>query len=127
MGATTVDDEVRVRRLLLVAAAAVVVQTSITDYGTGNGDVARFWALIGLVALALVLWRRSRVARVFTVVTGVTGAAVHGLVALGGGGMHPVVVALSFLAQALPLVTRPVHEHVRRPATNVAPDVPTAV
>ena len=93
-----------------VSAAALVVQTAVTTYPQEDGGV--LWLWVGLVLLWFVQARRGRVARVLVVASGLVGALVH---LLGGLAQpHALLVAASFLAQAVPLMTPAVRAHVKR-------------
>jgi hypothetical protein len=107
--------QTRVGRLVLVSLAALGVQVSLTDYGPGAESAAGGWLLIGCLLLWLVYRKRSRVARGMVVVPSLAGAVVYGMAALGGERIGPVpaLIALAYLAQALPLLTGPVRRHVQ--------------
>jgi len=124
---TTIDetiDETRAKSLLLLSAVGVLVQHSWTDTRSPGLGPDPIWLVVDLVALVLVLRRRSRVARGYLVVMGAFGAVVFGLVAMGGG-VYPVVMALACLTQTVPLLREPVRRHVRRPQRVAPPGHPT--
>ncbi len=98
------------RSLLLVSGAFLTVQVVFTDYGEGNSGAAGFWFAVGCLLLWLVHRKRSRVARGVIVVTALVGALFYGLGALVAP--HAAWLAFVHLGQAVPLLVRPVREHV---------------
>lgn len=95
-----------------LSALFLALQVVLTDYGAmGSGAADPFWLVIGCLLLVAVYQRRSRVARGVVVVSAFVGVIIYGLAAL----IDPraALVALSFLGQALPLLTNPVRQHVR--------------
>ncbi len=100
-----------VRRMLGTSLICLAAQSSLTDYGTGGPGAAVFWFLIGGLLLWLVARQGSRAARGVIVVTSLLGAVVYAVIAFGGD-VRAAVVALLFVGQAVPLLTRPVREHV---------------
>ncbi len=89
-------------------------QVALTDYGSGHDGQSVFWVVVGVLMLWLVVRRRSRLARSFVVVTSVLGGIIYALV-LGsypGGPLHAAALSALFFGQALPLLTRPVRDHV---------------
>jgi hypothetical protein len=100
--------------MVLVSGGFLTVQVSATDYGDGilDSQLGAFWFLVGAILLWLVQRRRSRVARGVIVVLSLAGAVVYGLDALDSG--RAALVAVTYLGQALPLVTAPVRRHVSR-------------
>lgn len=106
------------RTLLGVSGLALAAQVAATDYGAGQEPAAGFWFAVGCLLLWLVYRRRSRVARGFIIVTSLAGAVVYGLNALGDG--RSAFLALAFLAQAAPLMSRHVRQHVQAAAVTNA-------
>jgi hypothetical protein len=70
--------------------------------------------VLGCLLLWLVYRKHSRAARGFVIVTSLLGATLYGLVAVGEAGS--AFLALGFLAQAAPLMTRQVRRHVQAAA-----------
>jgi hypothetical protein len=104
-----------VKRLLLVSAAFLLFQVINTDYdpdpGESSAAPAVLWFVVGCVLLRLVYSKRSRVARGLVVITSFWGA---GIFAFGTfESLHYVILTISFLGQGLPLVSRPVRDHVQ--------------
>jgi hypothetical protein len=106
-------DRARVRRLLGVSLLFLGAQVSLTDYGASGSGAGVLWFAVGCLLLWMVSSRRSRVARGVVVVTSLFGAVLYGGAALSGD-LHAVLIALTFLGQAAPLLTRSVREHVTR-------------
>jgi hypothetical protein len=102
------------RTLVVVSGVALAAQVATTDYGAGQEAAAGVWFVVGCLLLWLVYSRRSRVARGFIIVTSLAGAVVYGLNALGDG--RSAFLALAFLAQAVPLMSRQVRRHVQAAA-----------
>lgn len=100
----------QVRWLLGLSAACLVVRVSLTDYGPDDRTAGTPWVLLGLTMLWLIYRLRSRVARGVIVVTSLTGAVACALAAFTSG--HAALLAILFAGQALPLLTRPVRNHV---------------
>jgi hypothetical protein len=104
------------RRLLLIplglSALFLALQTALSTYGSMDSEATgRFWLVIGCLLLVAVYRWRSRVARGVVVVSAFVGVVIYGLAALTDP--HAALVALSFLGQALPLLTKPVRRHVQ--------------
>lgn len=103
-----------VKRLVMLSGAFLVLQVASTDYGAGADEsaVSVFWFIIGAVLLWLVYRKRSRVARGFVIVLSMVGAVIYAIVAIGEarGGL----LAVLYIGQALPLLSSPVRQHVRR-------------
>ena len=103
------------RRLLPVplglSALFLALQTALSTYGVDPEATGRFWLAIGWLLLVAVYRWRSRVARGVLVVSAFVGVVIYGLAALTDP--HATLVAMSFLGQALPLLTRPVRQHVQ--------------
>ena len=108
--ATPAERSSSVRRLLLVSAFALAVQTSLTDYGTRVPGAGVWWFLLGVLLLWLVDSRRSRLARGLVVVSSLLGAVLHGTAVPEDG--SAAVLAVAYLAQAVPLLAGPVRRHV---------------
>jgi len=100
--------------MVLVSGGFLTVQVAATDYGGGtiDGQAAVFWFLVGIVLLWLVQRRRSRIARAAIVVVSLAGAVIYGLGALDSG--RAALLALTYVGQALPLLTVWVQRHVSR-------------
>ncbi|MCZ2822884.1 MULTISPECIES: hypothetical protein [unclassified Modestobacter] len=104
------------RKHVLVAlglsALFLALQVVLTDHGDmGAGAAGWFWMVVGCLLLATVYRGHSRVARGVVVVSAFVGVIVYGLAALTDP--RAALVALAFLGQALPLLTKPVRQHVR--------------
>ncbi len=99
------------RRLVAVSGAALTAQVVATDYGVGHAGAAGFWFVLGCLLLWMVYRRRSRAARGFVIVTSLVGVVVYGLGALGDA--RSAFLALTFLAQAAPLMSGQVRRHVQ--------------
>lgn len=97
-----------------MSGVALAAQVAATDYGTGHEAAAGSWFVVGLLLLWLVHRRRSRAARGFVIVTSLAGAVLYGVNALGNG--RSAFLALAFLAQAAPLMSPQVRQHVRAAA-----------
>ena len=103
----------RTRDLTLLSATFLVVQVSLTNYGTGYQGAAVTWLLIGLVLLWFVYRKRSRVARGLVIVTSWVGAVVFALTALSWPvDWRAVLLVLAYAGQAVPLMLLPVRRHV---------------
>lgn len=109
--ASAVNGEGATRVLVGVSATALAAQVALTDYGTGQQSAAAIWFVIGCVLRWLVYSRRSRAARGFVIVASLVGAILYGLDALND--THSAFLAVAFLAQAVPLMTKPVRLHVQ--------------
>ncbi len=98
----------------VVSGLCLAGQVALTDFGGRNDGQRVFWLVVGVLLLWLVVSRRSRLARSFVVVTSLLGGVVYALVLLAypGGPLHAAVLSALFFGQALPLMTRPVSEHV---------------
>ena len=111
-GAGPVTDVAVVRRRLLISALFLLVQVAATDYGDqGRAGSGIFWFAVGAGLLWLVHRRRSRVARGVVVVGSLVGAVVYAFGAFYG--LHAAVLMVAYVGQALPLLTRPVRQHVQ--------------
>ena len=99
----------------VISGVCLAGQVALTDFGGGNGPRV-FWLLVGVLLLWLVVWRRSRSARAFVVVSSLLGGIIYALLLLAypGGPVHAAVLSVLFFGQALPLMTRSVRDHVRR-------------
>ena len=100
-----------VRGLLLLSLAFLVPQQMLTRYPRGD-DGATVWLVVGCLLLWLIYRRNSARARAFSVYPAVIGAWIYAC-QIPREGSSAAVLALLFLGQALPLVARPVREHVR--------------
>ena len=98
----------------VMSGVSLAGQVALTDFGAGEDGQRVFWLLVGVLLLWLVVRRRSRAARAFVVVTSLLGGVIYALVLLSypGGPLHAAVLSALFFGQALPLMTRPVREHV---------------
>ncbi|MCZ2807050.1 hypothetical protein O2W18_18235 [Modestobacter sp. VKM Ac-2983] len=106
-------DRTRLLIPLGLSAFFLALQAALTDYShMDSGAAGRFWLAVGCLLLVAVYRARSRVARGVIVVSAFVGVVIYGLVTLTDS--YAVLVALSFLGQALPLLTKPVRQHVRR-------------
>jgi peptidoglycan/LPS O-acetylase OafA/YrhL len=105
-------------RLIALSWAFLAIQVSATDYGTEGPDLALGWLLIGSLLLLLVHRRRSRIARGLVIVPAMTGAIGCAIASFTDGSAG--FVAVTFLGQALPLLTPAVRRHVQRPAADDA-------
>jgi hypothetical protein len=94
-----------------MSAVALTVQVANTDYGVGHAGAAGLWLLLGCLLLWLVYRRRSRAARGFVIVTSLAGTVVYSIIALTDASSG--VLAVLFLSQALPLLSRQVRRHVQ--------------
>lgn len=109
--ATSVASEAHARPWLFISFASLVVQVTETDYGLTNAQAtAWFWLVVGAGLLAFVYWRRSRLARGLLLVSAFFGAVVYGMTMLETNSNW--VLCAAYLGQALPLLARPVREHV---------------
>ena len=99
----------------VISGVCLAAQVALTDFGGGNGPRV-FWLFVGRLLLWLVVWRRSRLARVFVVVSSLLGGIIYALLLLAypDGPVHAAVLSALFFGQALPLMTRSVRHHVRR-------------
>jgi hypothetical protein len=95
--------------LLLTSLVFAALQVSLTDYGQAGGAAFSFG--LAVVLLGFVHARRSRSARRILVVLAITGAILHGLGGIGADD-YPLLLVLAWVGQAVPLLTRPVREHV---------------
>jgi MYXO-CTERM domain-containing protein len=105
-------------------------QVALTDFGGGDDGQRFFWLLLGVLLLWLIVRRRSRLARALVVITSLLGGIIYALVLLSypGGPLHAAVLSALFFGQALPLMTRPVREHVHAvDPTTLAPTKEGAV
>ncbi|MCZ2837694.1 hypothetical protein [Modestobacter sp. VKM Ac-2985] len=101
-----------VRVALGLSALFLALQVVLTDHGHVGAEAAGWsWMVVGCLLLATVYRGHSRVARGVVVVSALVGVVVYGLAALTDP--RAALVALSFLGQALPLLTAPVRQHVR--------------
>jgi hypothetical protein len=107
---TFLDDDRYARRLVMLSGVALAAQVAATDYGVGRAATAGPWFALGCLLLWLVYRKRSRAARGFVIVTSLVGAVGYGLGALGD--VDSAFLALAFLAQAAPLMSRRVRRHV---------------
>ena len=104
------------RSLILVSGVFLLLQVAVTDYGADrNAEV--FWFVSGAVLLWLVYRKHSRVARGVMIVLALTGAVFYATVAVADGpaaaaGRSAALLALSYLGQALPLLTTPVRRYL---------------
>lgn len=105
------EDERGARRLVVLSGVALAAQVAATDYGTDQAAAAGLWFVLGCLLLGLIYRKRSRTARVFVIVTSLVGAVLYGLGALGDA--RSAFLALAFLAQAAPLMTKEVRRHVQ--------------
>jgi len=99
------------RWLLGASGVALAAQVAATDYGAGREAAAGLWFVVGCLLLWLVYRRRGRAARGCIIVTSLAGAVIYGVNALGDG--RSAFLALAYLAQAAPLMSRRVRQHVR--------------
>ena len=108
--ADAAPDRLPLRALLLLSAAFLTVQVVLTDYGDGHAGAAGLWFVVGCLLLLAVYRRRSRVACGVAVVTAFVGAVIYTVATL----RNPPAgfLALTYLGQAIPLLLRPVREHV---------------
>jgi len=98
--------------LLGLSAAFLALQVALTDYGDAPGAATGWWWLVvGCLLLVAVGRRRSRLARGTAVVSALVGVVVYSTTAVGDP--HAALLALTFLGQALPLLTAPVRRHVQ--------------
>ncbi len=108
------------RRRPVTAYAALsgiflAAQVALTDFGEGQDGQKVFWLVVGVLLLSLVVRRRSRVARAFVVVTSLIGAVIYALVLFTypAGPLHAAALSALFFGQAVPMMARPVRDHVR--------------
>jgi hypothetical protein len=101
-----------VRGLVLLSLAFLVPQQALTRYPPGEDGANELWLAVGCLLLWFIYRRNSALARAFTVYPAVIGALIYGSQIPREGGIA-AVLALLFLGQALPLMARPVREHVR--------------
>jgi peptidoglycan/LPS O-acetylase OafA/YrhL len=97
-----------------MSGVSLAGQVALTDFGSGDDGQRVFWLLVGMLLLWLVVRRRSRLARAFVVATSLLGGVIYAVVLLSypGGPLHAALLSALFFGQALPLMTRPVREHV---------------
>jgi peptidoglycan/LPS O-acetylase OafA/YrhL len=97
-----------------MSGVSLAGQVALTDFGSGDDGPRVFWLLVGMLLLWLVVRRRSRLARAFVVATSLLGGVIYAVVLLSypGGPLHAALLSALFFGQALPLMTRPVREHV---------------
>ena len=115
-GSVLVEERARTARaaapvawLLVASLVCHVIQVSLTGYG--RPEVGPFWLALDAILIALVYVRRSRAARMILVVTAMVGALLHGLGGIGADD-YPLLLVLAWAGQAVPLLLRPVREHV---------------
>lgn len=101
-----------VRGLVLLSLAFLVPQQALTRYPRGEDGANEFWLAVGCLLLWLIYRRNSARARAFAVHPAVIGALIYAS-QIPREGSSAAVLALLFLGQALPLMARPVREHVR--------------
>lgn len=101
-----------VRGLLLLSLAFLVPQQALTRYPRGEDGANELWLAVGCLLLWFIYRRNSALARAFTVYPAVIGALIY-VSQIPREGTSAAVLALLFLGQALPLMARPVREHVR--------------
>lgn len=100
-----------VRQRLLMSGFCLLVQVAATDYGAkAHAGPAVFWLAFGSGLLWLV-YRRSRIARGILVVGALFGAVIYALAAFEDA--DAAALALVYVGQAFPLLTRPVRQHVQ--------------
>lgn len=100
-----------VRGLLLLSLAFLVPQQALTRYPRVEDGAKEFWLAVGCLLLWLIYRRNSARARAFAVYPAVIGALIYAS-QIPREGLFAAVLALLFLGQALPLIARPVREHV---------------
>ncbi len=105
-------------RLIALSWAFLAIQVSISDYGTDSPEPGLGWLVVGSVLLFLVHRHRSRIARGLVIVLTMTGAIGCAIVSFTDA--SAAFIAVTFLGQALPLLTPAVRRHVQRPATDDA-------
>lgn len=98
--------------LLLLSLAFLVPQQALTRYPRGEDGANELWLAVGCLLLWLIYRRNSARARVFAVCPAVIGALIYAS-QIPREGSSAAVLALLFLGQALPLMARPVRDHVR--------------
>ncbi|TCJ00328.1 hypothetical protein [Aeromicrobium sp. IC_218] len=120
------------RRWLSVSAASLALEVLCRVYAPGRYGPG--WTLLSLLLLALV-WRRSPAARAVLFVLAMTGGLIYSVGFIDPSGSptfsaagldvpYAWAFALSFLGQALPLLTPAVRDHVQK--RDVAAPVPAA-
>ena len=87
-------------------------QQLLTRYPRGEDGANVLWLAVGCLLLWFIYRRNSAPARAFTVYPAVIGALIYAS-QIPREGSSAAVLALLFLGQALPLMARPVREHVR--------------
>jgi hypothetical protein len=107
----SVEDERGARSLVVLSGLALAAQVAATDYGAGHAAAAGLWFVLGCLLLWLVYRKHSRAARGFIIVPSLGGAVVYGLGAPGD--VRSAFLALAYLAQAAPLMSRQVRRHVQ--------------
>jgi hypothetical protein len=110
-GRSSVADTRITRRLVGVSGVALAAQVAMTDYGGADAVAAGLWFVIGCVLLWMLYRRRSRVARAVVIVTSLVGAVVYGVGAPGEA--RSALLALAYVAQAVPLMSSQVRRHVQ--------------
>ena len=101
-----------VRGLVLLSLAFLVPQQLLTRYPRGEHGANVLWLAVGCLLLWFIYRRNSAPARAFSVYTAVIGALIYAS-QVPREGSSAAVLALVFFGQALPLMARPVREHVR--------------
>lgn len=81
----------------VISGVSLAGQVALTDFGGSNGPRV-FWLLVGVLMLWLVVWRRSRLARVFVVVSSLLGGIMYALllVAYLAGPVHAAALSALF-------------------------------
>ncbi len=109
-----------VGQLLLVSAACLAGQVSLTDYGEGGTAAAIFWFVVLSWLLWLVYRNRNWVARILLMSSALIGTIVTGVqVFTDGGSVLPVLL---FAGEGLPLLFPQVADHVRAVEPVADPD-----
>ena len=99
-----------VRGFLLISLVCLVAQQALTAYpGDGLGPHV-VWLALGGLLLWLVYRKASNPARVIFMFIAFFGAVVYATQI--GNDVRALILSLLYVAQALPLMTRPVREHV---------------
>jgi hypothetical protein len=101
-----------VRGLLLLSLAFLVPQQALTRYPRVEDRANEFWLAVGCLLLWFIYRRNSALALAFSVYPAVIGALIYAS-QIPREGSSAAVLALLFLGQALPLMERPVRDHVR--------------